>query len=213
MLVPAESGVHTTFVVSLKVVPALTSGDAEPLLRLVAEAESLGGGLDPLTSELLGEIGRLVPADWIAYNELDRVRRRNLFIVGWPCEDDDDDGELSDEDWELQLEHPTCLRHQQGFSKLKVSDFFTQRELHGTRLYQRPVSAGGNRVRNDRCDSFALVAYEDILFFRRGPPRFQRARPARPQPSATAPRSPLAGGTDTSTAQGSARKHGSRVRA
>jgi hypothetical protein len=105
----------------LKVVPALTSGDAEPLLRLVAEAESLGGGLDPFTSELLGEIGRLVPADWIAYNELDRVRRRNLFIVGWPCEDDDDDGEPSDEDWELQLEHPTCLRHQQGFSKLSKS--------------------------------------------------------------------------------------------
>ena len=101
--------------------PALTSGDAEPLLRLVAEAESLGGGLDPFTSELLGEIGRLVPADWIAYNELDRVRRRNLFIVGWPCEDDDDDGEPSDEDWELQLEHPTCLRHQQGFSKLSKS--------------------------------------------------------------------------------------------
>jgi hypothetical protein len=34
------------------------------------------------------------------------MRLRNLFIVGWPDEDDDDDDEPSDEDWEIQLEHP-----------------------------------------------------------------------------------------------------------
>ena len=120
--------------------PALISGDAERLLRFVAEAESLGGD-DPFTSELLGEFGRLVPADVVAYNELDRVRRRNLLLVGWPDDDDDDDYEPSDEDWELQLEHPVCLRQQQGFFEaLKVSDFFTQRELHRTRLYDRRQS-------------------------------------------------------------------------
>jgi len=120
----------------LKAVSALSSSDAERLLRFVAEAESFGGD-DRFTSELLGELGRLVPADVVAYNELDRVRRRNRLSVGWP--DDDDDGdEPSDEAWELQLEHPVCLRHQQGFfGALKVSDFLTQRELHGTRLYDR----------------------------------------------------------------------------
>jgi DNA-binding CsgD family transcriptional regulator len=116
-------------------VPALTSRDAERLLRFIAGAESLVGD-QPFTSELLGELGGLVPADVLAYNELDRVRRRNLLFAVWPDEDDDEDDEISDEDWELQLEHPVCHRHQQGFFEaLKLTDFFTQRELHRTRLY------------------------------------------------------------------------------
>jgi hypothetical protein len=53
--------------------PTLTNGDLESLFRFVAEAESLGGD-QPFTGDLLGELGRLVPADVIAYNELDHVR-------------------------------------------------------------------------------------------------------------------------------------------
>jgi hypothetical protein len=128
-------------------VPALAKRDSEHLLRFVAEAKSLGDD-DPFTSGLLGELGRLVPADVVAYNELDRVRRRNLLLVGWPDDDDDDEDELSDEDWELMLEHPACLRHQQGFFEaLKVSDFFTQRELHETRLYDRAIGRGGSSTK------------------------------------------------------------------
>jgi hypothetical protein len=93
--------------------PTLTSGDLESLLRFVAEAESLGGD-EPFTSDLLGEVGGLVPADVIAY-EVARVRRRNLFIIGWPDEDDDDDDEPSDEDWELQLDYPLAYATSRGF--------------------------------------------------------------------------------------------------
>ena len=41
---------------------ALARGDAERLLRFVAEAESFGGD-HPFAGEFLTELGRLVPAD------------------------------------------------------------------------------------------------------------------------------------------------------
>jgi DNA-binding CsgD family transcriptional regulator len=120
----------------LRAVPVLATRDAERLLGFVAEVESLGGD-QPFTNDFLAGLDHLVTADVLAYNELDRVRRRNLLLAVWPDEDDDDE-EVSDEDWELMLEHPVCLRHQQGFfGALKISDFLTQRELHGTRLYDR----------------------------------------------------------------------------
>ena len=53
-------------------VPALARGDAERLLRFVGEAESLGGD-QPFTGDLLVELGRLVEADWVFYQEHDCV--------------------------------------------------------------------------------------------------------------------------------------------
>jgi DNA-binding CsgD family transcriptional regulator len=116
--------------------PALAASDAEQLLRFVSDAESVGGD-QPFTSELLGELARLVPADWVTYNELDRVHRRNLFIVGWP-DDEEEDVELDDElVWRVVLEeHPLCLQQREGrFDAMKLSDFLTQRELHRSWLY------------------------------------------------------------------------------
>jgi DNA-binding CsgD family transcriptional regulator len=114
----------------------LARGDAERLLRFVAEAESIGGD-QPFTPDLLSELGRLIPADTVVYNELDRVRRRRLLLVGRP--DDEVDGvELDTETrWRVLLEeHPLCLRQQQGdFGAVKLSDFLTQRELHRTWVY------------------------------------------------------------------------------
>jgi DNA-binding CsgD family transcriptional regulator len=49
-------------------VPALAPGDAERLLRFVAEAESFGGD-HPFSGEFLTQLGRLIPADWIGYSE------------------------------------------------------------------------------------------------------------------------------------------------
>ena len=117
--------------------PDLTRADAERLLDFVAEAETLGGD-EPFTGELLAELGKLVEADWVTYNELDRVRKRNLHQVGRPG--DEDDGESDEPDslfWDFVIEaHPVCLRHQLGDTgALKVSDFYTLRELRGTRLY------------------------------------------------------------------------------
>jgi DNA-binding CsgD family transcriptional regulator len=115
---------------------ALARGDAEQLLRFVAEAESIGGD-EPFTPDLLAELGRLIPADDVTYCELDRVRRRRLLLVDRP--DDEVDGvELDDETrWRVLLEeHPLCLRQQEGdFGAGKLSDFLTQRELRRTWLY------------------------------------------------------------------------------
>ena len=116
--------------------PALARGDAERLLRFVAEAESIGGD-QPFTPELLVELGRLVPADRVVYNELDRVRRRNLLVARWP----DYEPAISSLDnetlWRVLLEeHPLCVRQQEGeFGAIKLSDFLTQRELHRTWVY------------------------------------------------------------------------------
>ena len=116
---------------------ALARGDAEQLLRFVAEAESIGGD-QPFTPDLLAELGRLVPAETVVYNELDRVRRRRLLLVG--RRDDEVDGvELDDETrWRVLLdEHPLCQGQQQGhFGAVKLSDFLTQRELHRTWVYE-----------------------------------------------------------------------------
>jgi DNA-binding CsgD family transcriptional regulator len=115
---------------------ALARGDAERLLRLVAEAGSIGGD-EPFTEEFLVELGRLVPADSVTYSELDRVGKRHLCEVSRPGDGWDDSPGLDRVFWDVAIkEHPICLRHAQGiFGALKVSDFLTQRELHRTRLY------------------------------------------------------------------------------
>jgi DNA-binding CsgD family transcriptional regulator len=117
-------------------VPALATRDAEHLLRFIDEAESFGGD-QPFTPDLLVELGELVPADWVSYCELDRVRRRVRLLVVRPGEDEDD--EIDDDvAWRVMLgEHPLCLRQQEGhFEAMKLSDFLTQRELHRTWLYE-----------------------------------------------------------------------------
>jgi DNA-binding CsgD family transcriptional regulator len=116
---------------------ALARGDAEQLLRFVAEAESVGGD-QPFTPDLLAELGRLIPADSVVYNELDRVRRRRIVLVG-RLDDEVDGVELDDETrWRVLLEeHPLCQRQQEGhFGAVKLSDFLTQRELHRTWVYE-----------------------------------------------------------------------------
>ena len=115
--------------------PALARGDAERLLCFVGEAESLGGD-DPFTGELLVELGKLISADWVTYNELDRVRKRVLFYLPRPGDDDDSDGEIDDAAWEIMLDHPVCRRHFLGdFGAHKLSDFLTRSELHRTQLF------------------------------------------------------------------------------
>ena len=114
----------------------LTGRDAERLLQFVGEAEAVDGD-QPFTGDLLVELGRLVEADWVTYNELDRVRRRNLLRVARTGDEDDDDDVPEGLFWDFVIEkHPVCLRHQQGSpGALKLSDFLSRRELHRTRLY------------------------------------------------------------------------------
>ncbi|MDP9491783.1 MAG: helix-turn-helix transcriptional regulator [Actinomycetota bacterium] len=115
--------------------PALAASDAERLLRFVAEAESVGGD-QPFTPEVLVLLGDLVESDTVSYNELDRVRRRNLHYVQRAPDEEDDLG-IDDSFWDIVIEeHPICLAHQLGrFDALKLSDFVSQRELRRMRIY------------------------------------------------------------------------------
>ena len=124
-------------------VSVLARGDAERLLRFVGEAESLGGD-DPITGDLLVELGRLVQADWIVYIEHDCVPRHLLEVdrtgdsCGW-------DGECVEDFFDVELyESPIGQRRLQGdFGALMVSDFLTQRELHRTRFYEIAIRRFG----------------------------------------------------------------------
>jgi hypothetical protein len=61
-------------------VSTLTARDAERVLRFVAQPEEIGGD-EPFMPELLVELGRIVPADWIGYSEKDRRVHRILAVV------------------------------------------------------------------------------------------------------------------------------------
>lgn len=113
---------------------ALAPRDAERVLRFVADAEELGGD-HAVTSALLEELGKLVPADQVGYCELDRVRKRERYMVDRPG-DEYDDSHVTVDYWDISREYPTCRVHDSGdFSALKLSDFLTLTQLRKTRLY------------------------------------------------------------------------------
>jgi DNA-binding CsgD family transcriptional regulator len=120
----------------LKALSVLASSDAERLLRFVAEAERIGAD-QPVTGELLVELGRLIEADWVTYTEVDHVRRRSLMYVPRPGDEDDESDDLDDDDWVLMNEHPVCQRwRKDGRTRaLRLSDVITQRELNQNRFY------------------------------------------------------------------------------
>ncbi len=117
--------------------PALARGDAERLLRFVAEAESFGGD-HPFAGEFLTQLGRLVPADWIAY--CDCYGRRGDGH-GPHFDRPGDEGFTSGVDRAavkpvVDAESPVFLYIWQGScDAAKLSDFLTRRELHRTRMY------------------------------------------------------------------------------
>jgi DNA-binding CsgD family transcriptional regulator len=106
------------------------------MLRFVAEA-GRSASEQPFTSELLHELGRLVEADAIAYSELDRVRRRDLYYAerapGEEPELEFDENLL----WDVVIdEDPLCLAQQLGdFRVRRLSDCLTRAELHAARFY------------------------------------------------------------------------------
>jgi len=108
----------------------------ERLLRFVGEAEAIGGD-QAFTGDLLVELGGLIEADWVTYHETDFVRRRTLVYVPRPGDEDEDDGVMSDEDWELTSEHPIC-RQWRALGQdmpLRLSDVTTRAALHASQFY------------------------------------------------------------------------------
>jgi DNA-binding CsgD family transcriptional regulator len=119
-------------------VPALARGDAERLLRFVAEAESFGGD-HPFAGEFLTQLGRLVPADWVGYADcFGCVDNKG---PGFHFHRPGDEGFYSGVDWPavmpvIEAESPVRPRVRQGrFDAMRISDFLTRRELHRTSVY------------------------------------------------------------------------------
>jgi DNA-binding CsgD family transcriptional regulator len=124
-------------------VSALSTSDAEGLLRFVAEVDGLGSE-HPFTGDLLDELGHLIQADWVTYTEVDHVRRRSLLYLPRPGDDEEED-EIGDDDWELMHEHPVCRRwRKQGrFGALRLSDTVDPRELRRSRFYDLALRPWG----------------------------------------------------------------------
>lgn len=126
--------------------PALAPGDAERVLRFVAEAESFGGD-HPFEGEFLTQLGRLVRADLVQYAE----------AAGWSPEvgpalafyrpgDNLFDGVLDMDTIHpvMLAEDPLILHFQEGgFDAVKRSDFQTRREFRRTLLYELLVEPTG----------------------------------------------------------------------
>jgi len=120
--------------VSSAVMQRLSASDLEGALRFVAEA-SAETGSDPFPGPVLEHLRRLVGADWAAYCELDRRRRRGIVIVESP-EFDVDVVEDERTFWRIVEHHPLCQAQRRGrFDALKLSDFHTRRELHRLEVY------------------------------------------------------------------------------
>ena len=113
----------------------LSARDAERLLRFVADAEGVGDG-PPFTPEFLGELGRLVQADWIAYSELDEVRTILLVEIDRPG--DECGIPFPDPLWhEITDIHPVRVAHRGGYvGALKLTDFLARGELRRSLLYE-----------------------------------------------------------------------------
>jgi DNA-binding CsgD family transcriptional regulator len=148
--------------------PALARGDAERLLRFVAEAESFGGD-HPFDGEFLTQLGRLVPADWISYVEaagmttdtitvsLDRPGDEALdSLLDWPAIQPVQD-----------TEDPLILHYREGgFDAVKRSDFHSRRELDRTRLYHLMLEpcgleySLGVRLRSPPSSGFKVFSFD-----------------------------------------------------
>jgi DNA-binding CsgD family transcriptional regulator len=117
---------------------ALTGRDAERVLRLVAEAESLSGD-EPITPDLLVELGGLVAADWIGYSEVDWEGRRLMVDVEHPDAEEPPPGwdALEDVFWaEFADVHPIRRAALRGYvGALRISDFASKRVLRLSRFY------------------------------------------------------------------------------
>jgi DNA-binding NarL/FixJ family response regulator len=112
----------------------LRSRDFRAALEFVETAWALADER-AFTLETLEALGELLPADVIAYSELDRVHKRSLEYVGTDEDSDVDDG--LEVFWRIVGDHPLC-RHQQAyadFSATRLSDVISRSRLVNSSIY------------------------------------------------------------------------------
>lgn len=120
-------------------VPALPQAKVEALLSTVNDLAELESPL-PVSPALLHRLNELVPSDWCAYSQLDRVRKRAVFQV-WCAGGSVDISTAAWEDspyWRLRDQHPVCgyrERTDDWISARKASDFVTLREFRRREIW------------------------------------------------------------------------------
>jgi DNA-binding CsgD family transcriptional regulator len=122
-------------------VARLRESDFQALLAFLRQADDVVEGSEPFTVQVLDSLRQLVRCDWAGYNELDPGRREFLAHVesaDAPAGDAEAGAFFwSPSFWRLYDCHPLC-RHQAergDGSAVKVSDFLTKTQLHGSELY------------------------------------------------------------------------------
>jgi DNA-binding CsgD family transcriptional regulator len=112
----------------------LSASDLEGALRFVAAAAAETGP-DPFPVTVVEHLRTLIGCEWATYCELDRRQRRGLALIESPVPevDADEDDEVF---WRIVDDHPLCQAQCRGrFDALKLSDFYTLRELRRLEVY------------------------------------------------------------------------------
>lgn len=116
----------------------LSSRDLEAVLSFVDEAHSIPD-LDSFRREILPGLGKLVPCDFVGYNEVDPVGDGTI-VVGYPESLDHTAEALG----RLAHEHPLILVCSRGDLRTHmISDFLSSRDYHRLEIYDEVFSRIG----------------------------------------------------------------------
>jgi DNA-binding CsgD family transcriptional regulator len=110
-------------------VAAIAAGDAERMLRFLSDSEEAGGD-DPFPPPVLEQLGKLIPAEWIGFEERDFVGRRCLAQY-----EHSDFTLIGGIEFDLQ-EDPLVRYLLDGhFDAIRLSDLLPRRALQRTHYY------------------------------------------------------------------------------
>ena len=123
----------------------LDAADLARVGRFVAETAEIDGD-EPFPRSFLAALRRLVPCDFVAFNELDRIRELQLNYLEDPL-GASDGLEAPISYWQARADHPLCRYHETtgDWRAYRLSDFVTDRELRRRRLYDEWVRPTGQR--------------------------------------------------------------------
>jgi DNA-binding CsgD family transcriptional regulator len=123
----------------------LDASDLARVGRFVAETAGIDGD-EPFPRAFLAALRRLVPCDFVAFNELDRIRELQLNYLEEP-HGASDGLHAPISYWQARSDHPLCRYHEStgDWRAYRLSDFVTQRELRRHRIYDEWVRPAGQR--------------------------------------------------------------------
>jgi DNA-binding CsgD family transcriptional regulator len=126
-------------------VERLDASDLARVGRFVAETGEVDGD-GPFPPAFLAALRRLVPCDFVGFNELDRVRERHLGFVVYPL-GATDGMEAPITYWQARASHPLCWYHETtgDWRAHRLSDFVTLRELRRSSVYYEWVLPVGQK--------------------------------------------------------------------